>query len=137
MAVIRAKRLWLTSVPTGTTGATESDETPEVRSTAVYTCPQGKRAIVRSMSFIHEADPVGGTEPIVRVFVQPPASPETLVWRFTFLERTEAYATLLRSAYWNMQLVLHAGDLLRIAHTGPAGLAVQGSGHELAEISGG
>lgn len=140
MAVIRAKRLWWGSVPSGTlAGVMPAGEgEPETRATQVYTVPLGKRAILRTATFTLENIPAAGTSPTMAAWMRPfntGGFQVAFFWHW-FFESTSGIIQYRLHAQWDGILVLHAGDQIAINH-GATGIYLNttGSGHELNELT--
>lgn len=144
MAIIRAKQLWcgragpsLNTLPAAAPG----EETrlpgglnPRV-STVFYTCPPGKRAIIRSFSVVLLNQPPTGEQSVAKLLLSPtPGSWYIVQWNW-FVEHTQATAVWRFDWEWNGQMVLHAGQAVALENVSTVMMDTQGSGHELNEIT--
>lgn len=149
MAVLRSTRLWATSIfPSAQIVQTLPDGTDRPRpaelssgapraATTVFTCPAGKRAIIRTMqTTLNQSLPntagnghsfqmilrvSGGPALNVRWFwwweFFPPTSDNPNYWAHQILEDT-----------WNGQLVMNPGDSIEMANLTPITLQQQATG---------
>lgn len=137
MAIIRSKRLFIRTIGPAAAGTLQAS-TPGVPDhldpkawTDVYTCPPGKRAILRSMQATLDSTPPG-TEPVYVVVVWPYGT--TVHW-YWFVDHGSQIAVWRIHETWSPMLVLHSGDILSVANASIVNLHVSGSGHELPEVS--
>lgn len=138
MAVIRAKRLWLANLPP-TTASTKPVPTIDSGGPRtikkVYTCPPGKRAIIRTITCALTAVPAAGNEPTYQVVVYSSTFGWCLIHYFWFVDHSQEIAVWKLDDTWNGQLVLHAGDYIELRSQCPVQLDSSGSGHELNELA--
>lgn len=148
MAVIRAKRLWAALCPESS-GAITGDavaadltvpgKSGDVREPGsqlvVYTCPSGKRAIIRTMTF-YSAEMADGYY-AAKLVTGAGFFYIHCGWWHKMGDGVNAIQTHWHaSEVWSGQLVLHSGDSMVLESTVPApSFFGTGSGHELNEIT--
>lgn len=131
MAVIRASKLWLTEIPPSSVDGFDNPEENAVR-TEVYTCPPGKKTIVRTATFILTSVTAAGQEPVVLLVHQPAGSTG---WYYTywfwFIEHLPNLANWRLMGQFSGQIVLNAGDKLAVENRSTVYMHTAGHGHVL------
>lgn len=135
MAVLRTQFLFAAQLPPSSkvalrpskTGIPDDVADPrELTYQTVYTCPSGKRAIMRTLTgVLVNATP--GYEPVYYVDHYTPQGPTRVHW-FWFVNHLANVAQWQLSDTWNAQVVLNAGETLMVANLSVALLFVEGSG---------
>lgn len=149
MAVIRATRLWLARVNTGLRVGTlpeggdsarpidraSLERTPEFRAPLhVFTCPEGSKAIIRTMTHSLSGYP---TEVNASFFIDvepmPLGTGYTIHWGSwkEFQTPNDPDGQWVNTRIWSGQLVLNAGDRVHVLNGASKMIYSHASGHVL------
>lgn len=132
MAVLRANALWYASVPANArvTPLPWEEETPEVRVTqTVFTCPVGKRGILRGMTTVPSTG-LGGNDDASHVYsvVTLGDGMEYAFHRHWWKSETGLPYKFVATDHWYGMLVIQPNCAIRLWNNGTHVLTSTGSG---------
>lgn len=136
MAVLRANRLWTAALPPALTRPvvlpSPDPKEPEAgglaSATYVYTCPTGKRAIIRTLTTVLQNIPPSSEEPTVKYYIHDPAGWGWAFHYFWFVDHSKDIGVWILESNWSGQMVLNAGDKVRAVWACTAEGVTVGSG---------
>lgn len=148
MAVIRTKRLWNASLAPGGAPLSEPEADPApmavppnaptadprwTTGVTVYTCPPGKRAIIRHVTGVVFGT-VGSPAPAMQLRLKV-NGPEWGFFFWSFAGVETGFMSTTYSFWTDLMVVIHAGEKVIASVASPNYIDCFGSGHELPEVS--
>ena len=135
MAVLRAHKLWMFNIaaaPAQDLPADPMNAPPDPQSAAgVYSCPAGKRAIVRCITHVPSSSLPPGAQASLVMSVISVANQTLPFHRFWWQLDTGTGYRFLAEDLWRGMLVLDAGEQVFINNYGTHSIVTHGSGMEM------